>query len=123
MSIKCYNKIIGVVDIKKGDLIILIIIVLAIILYFLFNYNIQGDSVIIEVDNKFYKEIVLNNSVEKELVINFNNNKYIKLCYNKDGIYVKETSCPDKICQKTGKINKSNQSIVCLPNKTIIYIK
>lgn len=37
-------------------------------------------------------------------------------------ISVKQASCPDKICVRTGKISSPGQTIVCLPDKLIISI-
>ena len=39
----------------------------------------------------------------------------------KDGVaWVSESSCPRKICIKTGKINQPGQVIACVPNKVLI---
>lgn len=37
-------------------------------------------------------------------------------------VWVEDADCKDKICEKTGKISKEGQSIVCLPNRVIIRI-
>ncbi len=40
-----------------------------------------------------------------------------------DGVYVKSASCPDKLCEHTGKISRSGQSIVCLPAKVTVTLE
>ena len=41
----------------------------------------------------------------------------------KDGkIRLTEASCPDKICEKTGYIGSSGQSIICVPNKITVAV-
>jgi len=45
------------------------------------------------------------------------------VCIDKDGVYMKEAHCPDKLCVNQGKIQKNAQSIVCLPNKIIVEIE
>lgn len=37
-------------------------------------------------------------------------------------IRLTEASCPDKICEKTGYIGSSGQSIICVPNKITVSV-
>lgn len=36
--------------------------------------------------------------------------------------YISEASCPDGLCIKQGKVNRSSESIICLPNKVVIEV-
>ncbi len=36
--------------------------------------------------------------------------------------WVSQASCPDKLCMGMGKISKSGQSIVCLPNQVVVEV-
>ncbi len=41
----------------------------------------------------------------------------------KDGYaYIKEASCPDGLCINMGKIRKTSQSVICLPNQVVVKI-
>ena len=37
-------------------------------------------------------------------------------------IRLTKASCPDKICEKTGYIGSSGQSIICIPNKITVAV-
>ena len=37
-------------------------------------------------------------------------------------IRMTHASCPDKICEKTGYIGSSGQSIICVPNKVTVSV-
>lgn len=37
-------------------------------------------------------------------------------------IRLTESACPDKICEKTGYIGSSGQSIICVPNKITVSV-
>ena len=41
---------------------------------------------------------------------------------SKDGAEVTESSCPTLDCQHTGKITRSGESIICLPNRLVIQL-
>lgn len=112
------------IKLKRGDIIIIFIVIIATILFGLFYKNTNNlKKAIIKVDGRIYKEIVLNNNEKNKEYIDFGNKNHMTLIYDKSGIYVEDVTCPDKICKKQGKIYKLNQQIVCLPNKTIIYIE
>ena len=36
--------------------------------------------------------------------------------------YISESSCPDKICVKSGKIKQNGQTIICAPNRVMLRI-
>ena len=36
--------------------------------------------------------------------------------------YIREASCPDKLCVNLGKISRTGERIICLPNKIIVEI-
>lgn len=46
----------------------------------------------------------------------------IVVCMDKSGVWIKESSCPDKICLHTGKISHPGESIVCVPAGLLIEI-
>lgn len=37
-------------------------------------------------------------------------------------VYVKDSSCPDKICMHTGELRKTGDGAVCLPNRVVVQI-
>ena len=37
-------------------------------------------------------------------------------------IRITQASCPDKICEKTGFIGSSGQSLICVPNKITVAV-
>lgn len=41
---------------------------------------------------------------------------------SQDGAEVTESSCPTLDCQHTGKITRSGESIICLPNRLVIQL-
>jgi len=36
--------------------------------------------------------------------------------------WVEHASCPDKICEKQGKISKSGETVTCLPNRVMVTV-
>ncbi len=112
---------------KKGDLFIIVILAVAIISWYGINRlagNEDKRQIVIEVNGNLYKKISMDEGMEQqEIHIDLGNGKYIDIAAGEDGAYVKDVTCPDRICQKTGLAGKVGQSIVCLPNKVVIYIE
>lgn len=110
---------------KKGDIIIVLFLVIALGAWTYNNYvanKTPVDNLIIKVNGDVYKKIPVT-ELKKEQVIHldFENNRYMDIEANESGVWVKDVVCPDKLCQKTGVINKIGQNITCLPNKVTIY--
>ena len=113
---------------KKGDLFIAIILITAVLGWFIKD-TIWADNnsknAVIKIDGQIYTTIPLDSSNERKetQLTNLPGDIYMRIVTEKDQIWVEESTCPDKVCVLTGKINKPGQSIVCLPSKTVIYIE
>ncbi|MGL5755199.1 MAG: NusG domain II-containing protein [Paraclostridium sp.] len=107
---------------KKNDFFLILSIIVVVCAFLVFNHfkeSGKADKVVIYVDNKVYKEVPLDKN--EELTIKTENG-YNKVKIHDKGVEVTQASCPDEVCVKTGFINKSNKSIVCIPNKVSIKI-
>ncbi len=113
--------------IKKGDMIIVLVLIISVcgwLLYSSFKTNTQSSELVIEVNGEIKNTILIEQlAKEQQIHMDLNNKKYIDITIDNSGAIVSDVTCPDKLCQKTGKITKTGQSIVCLPNKVVIYIK
>lgn len=111
---------------KKGDFI-LIIVLIAAVLGWVVKDRIMLDSsskqAVIKVDSEVHSVIPLDNKNElREVTVDLGENHvYVKI--EQGLVWVEDSSCPDKVCIRTGKISKPGQSIVCLPNKTVVTIE
>jgi hypothetical protein len=110
---------------KKGDIIIAVILIAA-VGFWIYNTNVSNNtnisSLVIEVNGSTYKKIPVRDLKKEQLIhIDFENNKHIDIKADETGTWIEDVVCPDKLCQKTGIINKVGQNIVCLPNRVVIY--
>lgn len=112
---------------KKGDLVIVIFLVFAGLGWFIKDIiwaDTMSKNAVIKIDGQIYTTLKLDSSNErKEIPLSLPGDNSMLIVIEKDNIWVEETTCPEKVCVKTGKINKPGQNIVCLPNKTVIYIE
>ncbi len=77
-----------------------------------------------------YVEVTVNGQVVAQLDLNKDTQTIIHSSHNgtntlviEDGsAYILDASCPDKICIYQGKISRSGEMIVCLPNAMIAKI-
>ena len=107
---------------KKRDIIIYIIILAALVLSVLLNYffSKNGDFVRIYVDKEIYADYPLYE--DKTIEIDGKNNIKMFLIIKDKSAYVTDSSCSDKVCETTGYISKTNESIICLPGKIVISV-
>lgn len=112
---------------KKGD-IALVLTVLAIIAgIFAFNkFNYRGHkgdlTAIINKDNNVIRTIDLSLLTKTE-TITVQGKYKATIIAQKDRIRVLDSTCPDKICVKSGWLTKPGDSSVCVPNRLIVSIK
>lgn len=108
---------------KKSDIIIIgIVFVIALVcgIYFYFGKE-EGSYAIVKVDGEIYGQY----SLKKEQIIQIPSERdnYNQLVITEGYADIQDASCPDKICVHQKKINKSGETLVCLPNKVIVEIK
>lgn len=115
---------------KKADkIIILVIIILSVsIELFIRLTHIQNEksNIVINVNNKIIEEIPMNALDESKIHdFNFENNEgFVEVKNGKVRMLKMDKKiCPKAICSETGWIDKSYQSIICLPNKIIVTIE
>lgn len=118
MKLKIIDKIIIV------TFIVLILVQLGIVMFT--KTHIENSNIVIKVDNKV-QEVISLNTQDKSEVYKFNFDKNIGYIEVKNGkvrmLEMNKKICPNAICSDTGWIDKSYQSIVCLPNKIVVTIE
>ena len=111
--------------------VLLILLILAVsFIVFMSNFR-SGDLggqkyVLIYVDNKLSKEISFNERTKSTVDFPFGKaDEYTATLEIEDGMVrirpLPPELCPQGICAHTGWISRSYQSIVCVPNRIMIY--
>ncbi len=108
---------------RVGNDIILISLCLALAVLFIILMRICADNgtyVSVSVDGVETARYLL--SENTEAVIGKPDGDY-NILIIKDGFaYISQASCPDKLCVHFKPIHLANQSITCLPNKTVVTV-
>lgn len=114
--------------IKKGDLILIIFILVVTLGTYgwrVYTYGKYGDGqgiVSIEVDGKLYGKYDLKTIKEKTIKLNLPDGEESIVEFKDGMVRIKEANCPDKVCVETGFISRPGDMIVCLPYHIIIKI-
>ena len=106
----------------KND-VILAVIVIAIAatgLLLLDVFKTEGAFAVVKLDGKETERYPL--SVNTEVVIETENNGKNTLVIEDGKAFIKNATCPDKICEGHSKISFKGETIVCLPHKVVIEI-
>ena len=102
---------------KKGDLILVVILVVAIILTAIFATRKDDGIAQIYVDGQLKYELDL--SADAELSI-LDGKMTVAV---KDGkVYVMDSDCAEQLCVQSSAVSSSGGMIVCLPNKVAIKV-
>lgn len=108
---------------KKRDIILIISLlfigIIALVIWF-FLCSDDGKYVTIEQRNELIGTYPLN--VDKEIEIEHRGKVVNKIIIIDGYCYMEEAECPDHLCIKQGKVNKSGQTIVCLPNRVVVTV-
>lgn len=106
---------------KKADIILgIILLTLGFgVLALLQGFAMPGKTVTVFSDGAFYG--VYNLDENQVVEINSDNgHNTMEIC---DGqVRMQDADCPNKDCMKFGSISRTNQTIICLPNKVSLKI-
>lgn len=79
----------------------------------------DGTKAVIYVNGTEYGTYPLDEDTEIKVGTEYGENTVVI----KDGeAFVRDASCPDKICEKTHSVSRGGESIVCLPNRMSVRI-
>lgn len=106
---------------KKDIILIAAVLVVALIGYAAIKMTQKdGKQVVITVDGKEVYQTSMNKDQTYEIPVN----NGVNIMQIKDGkVTMKEADCRDQICADHKAIEKSGETIVCLPHKVVIEIK
>ena len=111
---------------KKGDVIILSVILAVMLLSFgvfwTSGQKTENRQAVIIVDGAEYARYKLSPKFSEIIEIDTQFG-YNKLEINCGKIRMLDASCEDKIDVKTGTIEKVNETIICLPNRVLVTIQ
>ncbi|MBQ9370138.1 MAG: NusG domain II-containing protein [Clostridia bacterium] len=94
--------------------IVLVLALLAAALYMILAPT-QGRSAEIYVDGTLVATVRLDHQERIDLL-------GLTVVVEEGSIHVEDADCPDKICERMGKISKAGETIICLPNRVVIKI-
>ena len=106
------------------DILIILIVATASVFALLSQLNRPNDdlSCVIRVEGEVVHSVSLDKlSEETQYVVS--GELPVTVVMNETSVYVSSASCPDKLCEHTGKIERAGQSIVCLPAKVSVTLE
>lgn len=108
---------------RKSDIIIIaaVLAIAALSLLFAVRNTSSADSVVVRINGEIAAEYSCYDTGEYE--IKGENDIKLTLVISPQGVSVQSASCPDKLCEKTGIITNTSQSIICLPGRISITLE
>ena len=106
---------------KKGDYILggIILAIGIVAMIYISSNKVEGNRVIVTVNNQEYKELPLN----KDATLEIKGDYGINLLQIKDGkADIVEATCKDGVCVHSRAISNQDETIICLPNKVIVKV-
>lgn len=107
---------------KKADFIIIgvVAVIVSVLAFFLYFVNADsGSIVIVEKDGEVIETLSLEQDAERVYEFDGETNTLVI----EDGkAKITDANCPDGICSQHKSINKSGESIICLPHKLVVTV-
>lgn len=107
--------------IKKADIVLFVVLVIAglALSWLSVRDSGMGQKVVVTADGQLYGTYDL--SRDQEITIE-QNGHINKITIKSGQVQMSYSDCKNQICVNDGKISKTSQSIVCLPNRVMVEI-
>ena len=102
------------------DIIVISAILVSALLFLLFMTIFKKDGAVVAVE--INGEVVAEYPLDKDGVFPLNGGTNVLVIEN-GAAYLSYSSCPDHVCENTGKIRHVGETIVCLPNRVTVTVK
>lgn len=126
---KDWNKMKKLSTINRNDLLLGAGLLLAalciwcVIFFVQKNGSTEGLTVVVTVDGEEYYSGLLSGENQQAERREIDIDGHNKAVIENGEVWMEEADCPDKLCISQGKISRTGQTIICLPNKTMVTIK
>lgn len=104
---------------RKSDIVLIVSLFVTAVLFNFILYGGTTDRAVIKLDGETVE--TLNLSKNQSIIID-RDEIYVEIVVESGKVFINESSCPDKLCVRQGKISGRNQSLVCLPNRLVVEI-
>lgn len=103
---------------RRDLILILSLLAISLLLFLLLRLTArEGERVAVILENTTVAEYPLNVDGEFPLLGGKNT-----LVIENGEAYIKDSQCPDHICERTGRISKVRERIVCLPHRLTVKV-
>lgn len=119
----CTKNALSLINLKKGDIIICIALLLFSVLgLFLPAFHAgNGAMVVVSINGISYTEVSL--SKDQTVEIKGNDDSVCNIIAIQDGqARMLSATCLNQVCVRQSSISATNETIICLPNKVIIEV-
>ena len=107
---------------KRSDLLLLLSVVTVAVLLFavMLVTRTDGKKVTVKSNGETIGEYYL--SQNQEIRLPSSSDEYNILVIEDGCAYIKDATCPDKLCIHQGRISETGQTLICLPNRLSVII-
>ena len=106
------------------DVFIILIAVFASVIALVSQFNSNADALccVIKVRGETVETIELS-TIKAPVTLEIDGEMLVVVSVTQSSVKVESSACPDKLCEHSGEITRSGQSIVCLPAKVSVTLK
>lgn len=104
---------------RRFDIILLaLVIAVSAVLIFISRNRENGTVAVVSVDGKEICRLELNS----DRYVAFDTSPEIAVKVENGAVFFTDTECPDKLCEKSGKLTKAGDTAACVPAKAVVTV-